>query len=323
MWFQANCPTGWDRLCLVMMMPLSCWWTGAVYVTRSVSWRVSCVFRDVFASSVMCLFHDVCVCFMMCMFHECVFHDVSFSGCLCFMMLMFCDVSVWWHVCVMFLSCPVQWTVKVYSPGCTGLFHIICIQASWLQWMAGEHHRELLSYVWCVFAMLVILDAGSVLSLVCFHCSCDPGCWFCLISGVFSLFLWSWMLVLSYLWCVFTVLVILDAGSVLSLVCFHCSCDPGCWFCLMQVDGYHKEEEKVKFERVKVDIEHLNLGKRLSGWLLSQGRGHYWTVLGTAFHVRWMLSPCPWCQWPWRSWRQMFSPCFFDGPQKSINVLYL
>ena len=79
--------------------------------------------------------------------------------------------------------------------------------------MAGEHHRELLSYVWCVFAMLVILDAGSVLSLVCFHCSCDPGC----------------------------------------------------WFCLMQVDGYHKEEEKVKFERVKVDIEHLNLGKRLSG----------------------------------------------------------
>ena len=41
----------------------------------------------------------------------------------------------------------------------------------------------------------------------------------------------------------------------------------------MQVDGYHKEEEKVKFERVKVDIEHLNLGKRLSGWLLSQGGG--------------------------------------------------
>ncbi|XP_076441312.1 tRNA:m(4)X modification enzyme TRM13 homolog [Babylonia areolata] len=28
-----------------------------------------------------------------------------------------------------------------------------------------------------------------------------------------------------------------------------------------KVDGYHKEEEKVKFERIKMDIEHLRLGK--------------------------------------------------------------
>ena len=39
MWFQANCLTGWERLCLVMMMPLSCWWTVAAFVTRSVSWH--------------------------------------------------------------------------------------------------------------------------------------------------------------------------------------------------------------------------------------------------------------------------------------------
>ena len=83
------------------------------------------------------------------------------------------------------------------------------------------------------------------------------------------------MLVLSYLWCIFVMLVSLDAGFVLSLVYFCRACEPGCWFCLMQVDGYHKEEEQVKFERVKVDIEHLNLGKWPSRWLLSQGGGHY------------------------------------------------
>ena len=44
-----------------------------------------------------------------------------------------------------------------------------------------------LSYLWCIFAMLVSLDvdAGFVLSLVYFCCACEPGCWFCLIFGVF------------------------------------------------------------------------------------------------------------------------------------------
>ena len=46
-----------------------------------------------------------------------------------------------------------------------------------------------LSYLWCIFTMLVSLDAGFVLSLVYFHYACEPGCWVCLISGVFSLFL--------------------------------------------------------------------------------------------------------------------------------------
>ena len=44
-----------------------------------------------------------------------------------------------------------------------------------------------LSYLWCIFAVLVSLDAGFVLSLVFFCRACEPGCWFCLISGVFLL----------------------------------------------------------------------------------------------------------------------------------------
>ena len=258
MWFQANCPTGWGRLCLVMMMPLSCWWTGAVYVTRSVSWRVSCVFRDVFASFVMCLFHDVCVCFMMCMFHECVFHDVSISWCSCFVMCLFGDMSVSCicHVlCSEQLKCIAQ-VVQVYSTS------FVFKPPDFSEWL------------------------GSIIGS------------YCLMFGVFLLCLWAWMLGLSYLWCIFTMLVSLDAGFVLSLVCFHCSCDPGCWFCLMQVDGYHKEEEKVKFERVKVDIEHLNLGKRLSGWLLSRGgdiieqfSGQLFTWDGCSVHVLGVSDP--------------------------------
>ena len=42
-----------------------------------------------------------------------------------------------------------------------------------------------LSYLWCVFAVLVSLDAGFVLSLVYFCHACEAGCWFCLIFGVF------------------------------------------------------------------------------------------------------------------------------------------